>query len=114
MSDTIDHELAALAALVDSMSGRLDIIRMMLDTPTADGPPQSHRLADGTVCYRGRPANRVRIGEWVLDDGAWHRVDGVVLGETQTMVGYHGGHKWFPLFATIRVSHPAATEVEPF
>ena len=113
MSDTIDHELAALAALVDSMSGRLIAVRKMLDTPPADGPPQSHRLADGTVCYRTRQVDRVRVGDWVRVSGAWRRVDVVTLAESSTMLGWPDGSKWF-LNTTIRVSHPAATEADVF
>jgi len=114
MSDTIDHELAALAALVDSMSGRLIAIREMLDTPPADGPPQSHRLADGTVCYRTVPVNRVRVGDWVQLGGVWRRLDLVTLAESQTMLGWPNNSKWVLNSANVRVSHPAATEADEF
>ena len=113
MSD-IDHELAALAALVDSMSGRLIAIREMLDNPPADGPPQSHRLACGTVCYRTVPVDRVRIGDWVSHDGDWRRVDVVTLAESATMLGWPDRSKWFLNGATIRVAKPAATEADVF
>ena len=113
MSD-IDHKLDALAALVDSMSGRLIAIREMLDTPPADGPPQSHRLADGTVCYRGRSVNRVQFGDWVLYDSVWRRVDAVTLAESETMLGWPNAVKWFPNRVIVRVSQPAATEDEVF
>ena len=114
MRSTIEDELAALAVLVDKMFGRVVVIRKMLDAPPADGPPQSHRLADGTVCYRTVPVNRVRVGDWVQLGGVWRRLDLVTLAESQTMLGWPNNSKWVLNSANVRVSHPAATEGDVF